>query len=76
MRDMNACKAGHVCLSVRMIPLENLWTDLGNVWYGSYSNGIYPKVIFFFNFLQLVMSAWREKEGEEGRHCPHWSAGL
>jgi hypothetical protein len=28
-----------VCLPVRMIQLENLWTDLYEIWYGLYSTG-------------------------------------
>jgi hypothetical protein len=32
--NMNAYRAGHVCLSVRMIQQENRWTDLDEIWYG------------------------------------------
>jgi hypothetical protein len=37
-------------LSVRMIQLENRWTDLDGIWYGRYAIGIYPKIVIF-NFL-------------------------
>jgi hypothetical protein len=38
---MNAYRVGHVCLHVRMILLENRWTDLDEIWYGRYANGDY-----------------------------------
>jgi hypothetical protein len=47
-------RVDHVHLSVRMIQLENRWTDLNEIWYGRYATGDYPKMIFF-NFLQSVM---------------------
>jgi hypothetical protein len=49
--EMNEYRAGHVCLSVRMIQLENSWTDLDEIWYGRYAIGDYPKIILF-NFIQ------------------------
>jgi hypothetical protein len=49
--EMNAYRAGHVCLSVRMIQLDNRWTDVDEIWYGRYATGDYPKIVLF-NFLQ------------------------
>jgi hypothetical protein len=47
--DMNAYMAGQFCLSVcpsvRMIQLENRWTDLDEVWYGLYAIGLYSKMV-------------------------------
>jgi hypothetical protein len=34
-----------VCLSVRVIKLENCWTDLDEIWYEIYASGDYPKII-------------------------------
>jgi hypothetical protein len=34
VHEMNTSRADHVCLSVRMIQLENRWTDLDEIWYG------------------------------------------
>jgi hypothetical protein len=33
------------CLSVRLIQLENRWTDLDEIWYGSYATGVYSKIV-------------------------------
>jgi hypothetical protein len=44
VHQMNAYMADHVCLSVRMIQLENRWTDLDEIWYGRYA--------ILFNFIQ------------------------
>jgi hypothetical protein len=63
--EMNAYRAGHVCLSVcpsvRMIQLENRWTDLDEIWYGRYATEDYPKIILF-NYLQLVIPTWRTNQ--------------
>jgi hypothetical protein len=34
---IKAYRADHVCLSVRMVELENRFTDLGEIWYGRYA---------------------------------------
>jgi hypothetical protein len=39
VRDMDAYRADHVCLSIRMIQLKNHWTDLDEIWYGRYTIG-------------------------------------
>jgi hypothetical protein len=36
-----------VSLSVRMIQLENHWTDLDKIWCGRYAIGDYPKILFY-----------------------------
>jgi hypothetical protein len=41
-----AYTADQVCLSVRMIQLENRWTDLDEIWYGRYAIGISPEIDF------------------------------
>jgi hypothetical protein len=41
----NAYRAGHVCLSVHMIQLENHWMDLDEIWYGHYAIGVYPEIV-------------------------------
>jgi hypothetical protein len=51
VHEMNAYRASHVCLSVRIIILENCWTDLNKIWYGRYVIWDYPKIVIF-NFLQ------------------------
>jgi hypothetical protein len=50
VHETNACRAGHVCLSVRMIQLESRWTDLDEIWYGRHAIGDYPKIVLY-NFL-------------------------
>jgi hypothetical protein len=76
MHEMNAYRAGHVCLSVRlsvrlsirMIQFENHWTDLDELWYGRYVIGDYPKIVHY-NFLQSVIPIWRAKKLERwNRH--------
>jgi hypothetical protein len=65
VHEIIAYRANHVCLSlrlsVRMIQLENRWTDLDDIWYGSYAIGIYPKIVLF-NFLQSAIPIWRTSE--------------
>jgi hypothetical protein len=39
VHEMDAYRGGHVCLSVRMIQLENRWTGLYEIWYGRYAIG-------------------------------------
>jgi hypothetical protein len=58
VHEMNANRADHVCLSVRMIQLDNLWTDLDEIWNGYYAIGIFPKIVLF-NFLQSIIPTWR-----------------
>jgi hypothetical protein len=58
VHKMKAYRASHVCLSVRMIQLENRCTDLDEIWYGHYVTRDYPKIILF-NFLQSVIPTWR-----------------
>jgi hypothetical protein len=58
VHETNAYRAGHVCPSVRMIKLDNPWTDLNEIWYGRYATGDYPKIVLF-NFLQSVIPTWR-----------------
>jgi hypothetical protein len=36
-----------VRLSVRMIQLENRWTNLDEIWYGRYATGYCLEIIFF-----------------------------
>jgi hypothetical protein len=45
--EINVYRTVHVCLSVRMIQLENWWTDLDAIWYGRYVTGDYPKIVLF-----------------------------
>jgi hypothetical protein len=33
VHEMNTYRAGHVCLSIRVIQLENRWTDLDEILY-------------------------------------------
>jgi hypothetical protein len=58
VHEMNAKRAGNVCLSVRMIQLENRWTDLDEICYGRYATGDYAKIVLF-DFLQKVIPTWR-----------------
>jgi hypothetical protein len=50
LHEINAYRVAHVCLSVRMVQLENRWTDLDKIWNGRYAAGEYPKIVLF-NFL-------------------------
>jgi hypothetical protein len=43
--EMDAYRAGHVCLSVRMIQLENRWTDFDEILYGRYAIGECMKIV-------------------------------
>jgi hypothetical protein len=54
VHEMKAYWAGHVCLSVRMIQLENRWMDLDEILYGRYAIGYYPTIVLF-DFLQSVI---------------------
>jgi hypothetical protein len=62
LHEMNTYRAGHVCLSVRLsvhiIQLENLWTDVDEICYGRYAIGVYPKIVLS-NFLQSVIPTWQ-----------------
>jgi hypothetical protein len=53
VHEMNAYRAGHVCLSVRMIQLENHWTDLDEIWYGRYAIGDTLK-----SYLSIFYNRW------------------
>jgi hypothetical protein len=46
VHEINAYRADHVRLSVRMIRL-NHWTDLDDIWCGRHAIGIYPKTVLF-----------------------------
>jgi hypothetical protein len=59
VHEINTHRAGNVCLSVRMIQLENRWTDLDENWYGRYAIGRYPLTP---NFLQSTIQTWRTNE--------------
>lgn len=48
--EINAYRADHVCLSVRIIQIENRWTELDEIKYGCYAIGSYPKILLS-NFL-------------------------
>lgn len=65
VREMNACKPGHVCLFpsvfVPMIHLENRWTDLHETRCGSYAIGVYPKIVLI-SFVESVTRTWRTKK--------------
>jgi hypothetical protein len=54
VREINAYRVGHVCLSVRMTQVENRWTALDEIWYGRYAIGDNPKIVLF-SFLQSVI---------------------
>jgi hypothetical protein len=41
-------------MPVRMIQLENHWTDLDEIWYGYYAIREQPLTVFF-NFLQSII---------------------
>jgi hypothetical protein len=47
---MKAYGAGLVWLSVGMIEVENLWTDLDETLYRRYAIGVYPKIVLWTNF--------------------------
>jgi hypothetical protein len=48
VHEMNTYRAGHVCLSVRMIQLENYWFNLDEIWCGCYATGDYQYHTFQF----------------------------
>jgi hypothetical protein len=54
VHEMNTYRTGHVCLHVRMIQLENRWTDLDDIWYERYAIEDYHKIVLH-NFLQSVI---------------------
>jgi hypothetical protein len=58
VHEMNAYRVDLVCLSARVIQLDNRWTDLDGIWYGCYAIGVYRKVVVF-SFLQSVIQTWR-----------------
>jgi hypothetical protein len=52
LRDVHeiiAYRAGDICVSVRMIQLENRWANLDEIWYGRYAIGDYPKIVLHSN---------------------------
>jgi hypothetical protein len=57
---MSVCPSVHH-LSVRMIQLENRWTNLDEIWCGGYAIGINQKILFF-SFLHSVMPTRRKSE--------------
>jgi hypothetical protein len=61
VHEMNVYRADRACLSVhpcvRMIKLENRWTDLDEIWYRCAYLKILP-----FNILQPVIPTWRTNE--------------
>jgi hypothetical protein len=70
-----------LCLSVRMIELENSWTYFDLIWYAHYATGGYPKLVLF-NFLQWVVPTWQKHElvrWERNQHlllyCPEMIYG-
>jgi hypothetical protein len=60
--EMNVYMTGYVCLSVclsvRMIQLENRWRDLDKIWYRRYAIGDCRKIVLY-NFLKSVIPTWR-----------------
>jgi hypothetical protein len=58
MKQMHIGLVMSVCLSVRMIQLENRWMDLDEILSGHYAIGDYRKIVLV-NFLQLVIPTWR-----------------
>jgi hypothetical protein len=50
-----------VLLSVHMIPLDNHWTDLDDIWYVSHAIGVCLKIIHVM-FLESVIPTWRTNE--------------
>jgi hypothetical protein len=50
-----------VCPSVRIIELDNRWTDLDEIWYVRYATGFYRKIILL-NFVSSVIPTWRTNE--------------
>jgi hypothetical protein len=59
LHEMNARRAGHVCVSARLIQLKkNRWTDLDEIWYGRYAIGDYREIVLL-NILHKVKPTWR-----------------
>jgi hypothetical protein len=56
VHEMNTCRVGHVCPSVRMIELENRRTVLDEIWCGRYAIGYYPKIIQFSTICNTNMA--------------------
>jgi hypothetical protein len=54
MHEINAYWADHVCLSVRMIQLENRWTDLDEIWCGRFAIEGYHKLLLFNNIYTIL----------------------
>jgi hypothetical protein len=51
VHEMNAYSlVMFVCVSVRMIQLENRWTDLDEIWYGRYAIGTALKSYFAISY--------------------------
>jgi len=48
-------------MSIRMIQLENRWTDFDEIRYGCYVTGVCPKIVLI-NVLQSVIPTWRMNE--------------
>jgi hypothetical protein len=58
VHEMNAHRAGRVCLSAHIFQLKNRWKDLNETSHGRYATGIYPKIALS-DFLQSVIPTWR-----------------
>jgi hypothetical protein len=58
VHEINAKRSGHVCLSVRVIQIENRWSDLYGIWCAWYATTYVSKIVIS-NFLQSVISTWR-----------------
>jgi hypothetical protein len=49
--ELNAYSVLHVCLSVRVIQVENRWANLDETRHGLYAIGVYHKIVLlnFYN---------------------------
>jgi hypothetical protein len=65
LHEMNISRTSHVCLSVRMIQLENRRQDLEKILYGRYAVAIYPKIILF-NLTKSVVPKCLTRKLENG----------
>lgn len=58
-----------VCLSVRMIRLENFWTDFDEIWYELYIVGVYCKMVVAHWMGQSSLGGNESQRATEVR-CP------
>jgi hypothetical protein len=63
------------CLSLRMIQIENRWTDLDEIWYGLYAIGAYLKIILF-SYVQTIILTWRTDEHLRWGRDQHVAVGF